>query len=140
MNNNIKRIGTLSPTKFLISNVHGTLLDSSVLCEPIFSTSICMHAWSLACRIVIRPWPIDFIGKCFKNFRVAFWDITRNANMEDIVAEMMRKFGALDSNKPMFCWYAKECEEVFENIGVSKWKNHCPKCGGFGHNGMRGKQ
>ena len=81
-------------------------------------------------RIVFRPWLIEFIDKCFKNFRVAFWGIKGNANMEDVVAEMMRKFGGLDSHKPMFCWSTKECEEVIENIGVSKWKKPLSKVWG----------
>ena len=131
MSNNIERIGTQFPTKLLIFNVHGTLFDCSLLSEPNSNTFIRMTTRSLTGRIVFRPCLTEFIDKCFKNFRVAFWGIKSNANMEDVVAEMMRKFGGLNSHKPLFCWLAKQCEEVIENIGVSKWKKPLSKVWGI---------
>ena len=63
VNNNIKRIGTHSATKLLIFNVHGTLLDCSLLAEP--NTFIRMVRQSLTRRIVFRPWLTNVIDKCF---------------------------------------------------------------------------
>ena len=71
------------------------------------------------------------MDNCFKNFRVAFWGIKSSANMEDVLAELMRRFKGLDTHKPLFCWSAKECEEVVENIGVSKWRKPLSKVWGI---------
>ena len=86
-----------------------------------------MTTKSLTRRFVFRPWMIEFIDRCFKTFRAAFWGIKSLTNMEDVVAEMMWKFEGLDSHKPMFCWSAKECEEITENVGVSKWEKPLSK-------------
>ena len=99
----LKRIGTHSPTKLSIFNVHGTFLDCSLLSEPNPNTSICMITDALTRRFVFTPWLIKFIDRCFKNFRVAFWHIKNKSNIEDVVVEMMRKFEGLDSHKPMYC-------------------------------------
>ena len=126
-----ERIGTHFPVKLLIFNVHGTLLDCNLLSDPNPNTSIRTTTRSLTRRIVFRPWLTEFIDKCFKHFRVGFWGIKSTANMEDVVAEMMRKFNGQDSHKPVFCWSAKECEEDRDNIGVSKWKKPLSKVWGI---------
>ena len=131
VSSDIAGIGTLSPIKLLIFNVHGTLLDCSRLSEPNPNTSIRITTRSKTMRIVFRPWLTEFIDRCFKNFRVAFWGIKSTPNMEDVVAEMMRKFDGSDSHKPMFCWSAKDLEEGSENIGVSKWKKPLSKVWGI---------
>ena len=127
MSSDIERIGAQNPVKLLIFNVHGTLLDCSLLSEPNPNTSIRVTTRSSTRRIVFRPWLSEFIDKCFKNFRVAFWGIKSTSNMEDVVASMMRRFNGLGSHKPVFIWSAKECEEASENIGVSKWKKPLAK-------------
>jgi hypothetical protein len=119
---NILGMGTHFPTKLLILNVHGTLLDCSLLSERNPNVNIRMSTRSLTRRIVFRPCLIEFIDKCFKNFRVGFWGIKSSANMEDVLGEVMKQFSGLDTHKPLFCWSAKECEEVIENNGVSKRK------------------
>ena len=116
----IERFGAQNPVKLLIFNVHGTLLDCSLLLEPNPNTSIRVTTRSSTRRMVFRPWLSEFIDKCFRNFRVAFWGIKSTSNMEDVVASMMRRFNGLGSHKPVFIWSAKECEEASENIGVSK--------------------
>ena len=130
MRSDIERIGAHSPPKLLIFNVHGTLLDCSLLSEPNPNTSIRMTRRSLTRRIVFRPCLSEFIDKCFKNFRVAFWGVKSSANMEDVLAEIMRKFTGLDTHKLFFCWSGKDCEELMENIGVSKWKKPLTKVWG----------
>ena len=130
VSSDIERIGTHFPPKLVIFNVHGTLLDCSLLSEPNPNTSIRMTRRSRTRRIVFRPCLLEFIDKCFKNFRVAFWGIKSSANMDDVLAVIMRKFTNLDTHKPLFYWAAKECEEVVENIGVSKWKKPLSKVWG----------
>jgi hypothetical protein len=122
VSSDIERFGAQNPVKLLIFNVHGTLLDCSLLSEPNPNTSIRVTTRSSTCRMVFRPWLSEFIDKCFRNFRVAFWGIKSTSNMEDVVASMLRRFNGLGSHKPVFLWSAKECEEASENIGVSKWK------------------
>ena len=127
VSSDIERIGNNCPVKLLIFNVHGTLLDCSLLTEPNPNTSIRVTTRSSTRRMVFRPWLVEFIDKCFRNFRVAFWGIKSTSNMEDVVASMLRKFNGLDSHKPVFIWSAKECEEVSENVGASRWKKPLSK-------------
>ena len=131
MSTDLGRIGTNFAPKLLIFNIHGTPLDCSLLSEPNPNSSIRMTTKSLTHRFMFRPWVIEFINKCFKNFRVAYWGIKSLTNMEDVVAEMMRKFEGLDSHKPMFCWSAKECEENTEKFDTSKWKKPLSKVWGM---------
>ena len=119
MTTDLQRIDTDTPTKLLIFNVHGTLFDCSLLFDPNPNTSIRMTTKSLTSRFVSMPWLIEFIGRCFENFRVAFWGINSKSYMEEVVVEIMRKFEGLDSHKSNFCRSAKECEEVIVEIGVS---------------------
>jgi hypothetical protein len=123
----IEKFGAQNPVKLLIFNVHGTLLDCSLLSEPNPNTSIRVTTRSSTRWMVFRPWLSEFMDKCFRNFRVAFWGIKSTSNMEDVVASMMRRFNGLGSHKPVFLWSAKECEEASENIGVSKWKKPLAK-------------
>lgn len=124
-------VGLHFPTKLLIFNVHGTLADCSLLSEPNPNTSIRSTTRSSTRRIVFRPCLMEFLDKCFKDFKVAFWGIKSQANMEDIVAEIMRKFKGLGTHKPLFCWSAKDLEEDNENIGVAKWKKPLSKVWGI---------
>ena len=127
VSSDIERIGAQNPVKLLIFNVHGTLLDCSLLSEPNPNTSIRVTTRSSTRRMVFRPWLSEFIDKCFRNFRVAFWGIKSTANMEDVVGSMMRRFNGLGSHKPVFLWSAKECVEASEKIGVPKWKKSLAK-------------
>ena len=131
VSSDIERIGTHLPVKLLIFNVHGTLLDCSLLTEPNPNTSIRVTTRSPTRRMVFRPWLVEFLDKCFRNFRVAFWGIKSTSNMEDVVASMLRKFGGMGSHKPVFIWSAKECEEASGNIGVSKWRKPLSKVWGM---------
>ena len=45
-----------------------------------------MTTKSLTRRFAFRPWLIEFLDMCFKNFRVAFSGIKSLSNMEDVVA------------------------------------------------------
>ena len=127
----IERFGTTPPVKLLIFNVHGTLLDCSLLSDPNPNISIRVTTRSSTRRMVFRPWLTEFIDKCFRHFRVAFWGIKSSTNMEEVVASMMRKFNGLGSHKPLFCWSAKDCEEESGHFGVSKWKKPLSKVWGM---------
>ena len=131
VSSDIERIGTHFSVKLLIFNVHGTLLDCSLLTEPNPNTSIRVTTRSSTRRMVFRPWLVEFIDKCFRNFRVAFWGIKSTSNMEDVVASMLRKFSGLGSHKPVFVWSAKECEEDSGISGVSRWKKPLSKVWGM---------
>ena len=120
-------IGTNSPTKLLIFNIHGTLVDSSLLSESNPNSNIRSTRKSLTRRIVFRPWLTEFLDRCFKNFKVAFWGIKSLGSMEDELAEMMQRFEGMDSHKPLFCWSAKECVDVSNNSGKPKWKKPLSK-------------
>ena len=96
-------IGTNSTTKLLIFNIHATFVDSSLLSESNPNSSIHITRTSLTRRFVFRPWLTEFLDRCFKKFRVVFWGINNLGNMEDIVAEMMRRLDWMDSHKPLFC-------------------------------------
>ena len=123
----LEMIGTNSATKLLIFNIHGTLVDCSLLSEPHPNSNIRITRKSLTRRFVFRPWLTEFLDRCFKKFRVAFWGIKSLGSMEDVVAEMMRRFDGMDSHKPLFCWSTKECVDVSHNSGKSKWKKPLSK-------------
>ena len=120
-------IGTNSATKLLIFNIHGTLLDCSLLSESNPNSNIRITRKSLTRRIVFRPWLTEFLDMCFSKFKVVFWGIKSLRNMEEVVAEMMRRFEGMESHKPLFCWSAKECEDVSHNSGKPKWKKPLSK-------------
>ena len=122
----LRMIGTNSATKLLIFNIHGTLVDCSLLSEPNPNSNIHITRKYLTCRFVFRPWLTEFLDMCFKKFKVAFWGIKSLGNMEDVVAEMMRRFDAMDNHKALFFWSAKECEDVSHN-SESKWKKPLSK-------------
>ena len=123
----IGMIGNISATKLLIFNIHGTLLDCSLLSKPNPNPTIRITRKSLTRRIVFRPWLTEFLDRCFKNFRVGFWGMKSLSNMEDVVTEMMRKVEGLESHQPLFCWSARDCEEHSENSGVGRWKKPLSK-------------
>ena len=120
-------IGTNSATKLLIFNIHGTLVDCSLLSESNPNSNIRITRKSLTRRIVFRPWLTEFLDMCFSKFKVVFWGIKSLRNMEEVVAEMMRRFEGMESHKPLFCWSAKECEDVSHNSGKPKWKKPLSK-------------
>ena len=82
-------IGTISTTKLLIFNIHGTLVDCSLLSKPNPNPTIRITRKSLKQRIVFRPWLTEFLDRCFKKFRIGFWGMKSMSNMEDVLAEMM---------------------------------------------------
>ena len=62
-----------NPSYLLVFNVHGTLLDTSLLTEPNPNPSIRITKKTTTRRFVFRPWMIEFLRRSFKFFKVAFW-------------------------------------------------------------------
>ena len=131
MNNDIERVSIHFSTKLLIFYFHDRLLDCSLLVEPNPNTSIPMTMRSLTRRFVFRPWLTEFINKCFRNIRVAFWSIKSNANMEDVPAEMIQKFGGLDSHNICFVGQQRNVKKLLRTLGCQSGKNYCPKVWGI---------
>jgi hypothetical protein len=53
-------------TKLLILNVHGTLLDTTLLTQPNPNPNIRVSKKTMTRRLVYRPWMMEFLGMCFK--------------------------------------------------------------------------
>jgi hypothetical protein len=75
--------------------------------------------------VLFRPWLIEFLGRCFKNFEVAFWGSKSEVYMGQIVAAMLRRMKDNNSYIPLFIWSAKECKVTsFEDGLPIVWGSH----------------
>ena len=110
-----------NPTYLLIFNVHGTLLDTSMLTEPNPNPSIRITKKTTTRRFVFRPWMIEFLGRCFKFFKVAFWGQKSFGYMEEVLREILPVFEHMEGHKPLFVWCAKDCEQFQKSDDVAIW-------------------
>ena len=110
-----------NPTKLLIFNVHGTLLDTSLLTQPNPNPNIRVTKKTKTRRFVFRPWMMEFLGRCFRTFRVAFWGIKSSSYMEDVLHEILPVFEHMEGHTPIFSWSAKDCELTQESEDVTVW-------------------
>lgn len=78
-----------NPTKLLIFNVHGTLLDTSLQTQPNPNPHIRVTKKTMTRRFVFRPWLIKFLGRCFKISKVAFWRIKGSEYMQEVLCEIL---------------------------------------------------
>ena len=101
-----------NPTKLLIFNVHETLLDTSLLTQPNPNPNIWMTKKTRFCRFLFKPWMMEFLRRCFKIFRVAFWGIKSNEYMEKVLREILPVPKHLEGHKPIFAWSSKDCEII----------------------------
>ena len=46
---------------------------------------------------------MEFLGRCFKIFKVAFWGIKSSEDMEEVLREILPAFDHLEGHKPIFC-------------------------------------
>ena len=76
--------------KLVIFNVHGTLLDSSLLVENNPNSKIRPTVKTKSRRVVFRPWLHAFLSHCFIHFAVAFWGSKSVAYMDEVVPTMTR--------------------------------------------------
>ena len=72
-------------TKLVIFNVHGTLLDTSLLTQPNPNCNIRVTKKTYTRRFVFRPWMMEFSGRCFKMFKITFWGTKSSEYMEKIL-------------------------------------------------------
>ena len=108
-------------TKLLIFNIHGTLLDTSLLTDPNPNPNIRVSKKTTTRRLVYRPWMVEFLGMCFKFFKVAFWGRKSLKYMEEVLQEILPVFSHLEGHKPIFVWAAKDCEVIQESEEGSLW-------------------
>jgi NLI interacting factor-like phosphatase len=99
-------------SKLLVFNVHGTLLDCSLLQDPDPNTSIRYTMKTPTRRVVCRPWMAEFLSRCFDHFEVAFWGNKSAAYMEDLVPAMLRRMNEDRNLVPLFVWSQRECEPI----------------------------
>ena len=112
---------TLMPTKLLILNVHGTLLDSSLLTEPHPNIGIRVTKKTTNRRFVFKPWMVEFLQRCFKFFKVAFWGQKSSGYMGEVVREILPVVEHMEDPKPLFVWSAKECRLIHKSDDGAKW-------------------
>jgi hypothetical protein len=107
------------PMKLLIFNVHGTLLDCSLLFDPNPNSKIKPTLQTRTRRVTIRPWLPKFLAKCFVNFRVAFWGSKSKGYMDEVIPAMLGRVKCKEPVVPAFVWSMAECEQI-------QWWNNDP--------------
>lgn len=55
---------------------------------------------------------MDFLRKCFKTFRVAFWGIKNSLCMEEVLRKILPLLEHLEGHKPIYLWSRKDCEII----------------------------
>ena len=108
-------------TKFVIFNVHGTLLDTSLLIQPNPNSNIPVTKKTYRRRFLFRPWLIEFLGRCFKMFKIAFWDTKSSEYMEEVLREILPALSHLEGHTPIFMWSGKDCELIQKSDEISLW-------------------
>jgi hypothetical protein len=105
-------------TKLVVFNVHGTLLDCSLLDERNLNTEMKASAYTVGRRIIFRPWMADFLNHCFLTFKVAFWDSKSARYMQEMVPVML---GRLKGEECVLCfvWSAQECVPIGMGDGTT---------------------
>jgi len=114
-------------TKLLILNVHGTLLDTTLLTQRNPNPNIHVSKKTTTRRLVYRPWMMEFLGMCFKFFKVAFWGRKSIKYMEEVLQEILPVFYHLEGHKPIFVWATKDCDVIQESEEGSLWEKPLTK-------------
>ena len=91
-------------SKLLVFNVHGTLLDCSMVDDKNPNTEIRPSAFGAGRRIIFRPWMAQFFDHCFLRFKVAFWGSKSAKYMEDMVPILLGRLKGVESCVPCFVW------------------------------------
>jgi hypothetical protein len=92
----------LDSTKLVVFNVHGTLLDCSIVSESNPNTEIRPTFRHGNRRFVCRPGMKKFLSRCFLNFEVAFWGSKSARYMEDVVPAMLSRLKDSSKYVPAF--------------------------------------
>ena len=106
------------PTKLVIFNVHGTLLDCSMLCEGNPNPRIRSSTGTASRRVVFRPWLKSFLTRCFQSFIVAFWGSGSREHMDDVLPTMLRGVKGVIA-APLFLWSGEHGESSHAEKGTS---------------------
>jgi hypothetical protein len=99
-------------SKLLVFNVHGTLMDCSLVDEKNPNTKIKASAYAAGRRIIWRPWMAEFLNQCILSFKVAFWSSKSARYMQDVVPVVLGRLKGKDDCIPCFVWSTQECEPV----------------------------
>jgi hypothetical protein len=75
--------------KLVVLNVHGTLLDCSLLLNKNPNLGIHPTLRTAKRRVIFRLGLIDFLNKCFLHFEVALWGSKSEVYMADFVPAML---------------------------------------------------
>ena len=114
--------------KLVIFNVHGTLVDSSLIAEKNPNSKIRPTIKTTTRRVVFRPWLRAFLSRCSLHFSVAFWGSKSAAYMDEVVPAMIGGISAGSECLPLFVWSAKDCEPVeFEGDTPTAWGKRLAK-------------
>ena len=114
--------------KLLVFNVHGTLLDSSLVAEKNSNTTIRATLTFDNRRVIFRPWLIEFFTRYFINFEVAFWGSKSKLYMDEIVPALLERIEDNESHPPLFTWSTKEYEATdFEDGLPIAWEKPLEK-------------
>ena len=110
-----------NPTKLLIFNVHGTLLDTSLLADYNPNPGMRVTKKTMTRRFVFKPWMVEFLRRCLTFFRVAFWGQKSSGYMDEVLREILPVFEHMEGHEPLFIWFAKECELMQKSDDVAIW-------------------
>jgi hypothetical protein len=88
--------------KLLIFNVHGTLLDRNLLRERNPNSAIRSILNTKSHRVVFRPWLVEFLSRCFKNFKVVFLGSKNEGYMQEIAPAMLGRLKGDTGCSPCF--------------------------------------
>jgi hypothetical protein len=104
--------------KLVVFNVHGTLLDSNLIAERNPNSDIQATLTTDTRKLIFRPWLIEFLSRCFKNFEVGFWGSKMELYMKAVVDAMLGRMKDTKACTPLFVWSAKECEVTSFEDGI----------------------
>ena len=82
-------IALRDPKTLLVFNVHGTLVDSSLLSDPNPTSKIKRTFKTKNHRFTLWPGLPNFLQKCFKTYAVAFWGSKSRSYMDEVVLAML---------------------------------------------------
>jgi hypothetical protein len=103
-----RTISKAAQMKLIIFNVHGTLLDCSLLASANENPKIRSSIKTACRRVVFKPWLKPFLHRCFGSFLVAFWGTKSRPYMDDLVPTMVADFKGIHGT-PLFIKSARDC-------------------------------
>jgi hypothetical protein len=101
--------------KLLVLNIHGTLLDCSLIAKRNPNVDIRSSMKTGDRRVVFRPWLLEFLRRCFINFTVAFWGSKSECYMDEVATTVLicLKDGQSDFDDGAPIYWGKPLSKVF---------------------------